>query len=122
MSAIAHLHEVPLPPPEKPTRERERRPEYEGPTVEIGAASVWVADLQRSASEFAERHGGSVSLTIELDDGRRVDVDDLRAGPGQGFVTIRFVADEAERELSIRLDRVSRVELAPLAHEGTGFR
>ena len=122
MPAIAHLHEVPLPPPEKPKRERERRPEYEGPTVEIGAASVWVADLQRNASEFAERHGGSVSLTIELDDGRRVDVGDLRAGPGHGFVTLRFVAEDAERELSIRLDRVARVELASATRDGTAFR
>ena len=122
MSAIARLHEVPLPPPEKPTREQERRPEYEGPTVEIGAASVWVGDLQRNASEFAERHGGSVALVIELDDGRRVEVGELRAGPGNGFVTFRYIADDAERELSVRLDRVARVELAPATREGTAFR
>jgi len=122
MSAITQLHEVPLPPPEKPEREPERRPEYEGPTVTIGAASVWVADLQRSAAEFARRHGGSVELTIELDEGRRVNARAIRPGPGEGFVTLRVAGDGEERELSVRLDRVLGVELASAKDDGTAFR
>ena len=122
MAAITHLHEVPLPPPEKPKRERERRPEYEGPTIEVGGAAVWVADLQRSAADLARRHGGSVSLTIELDDGRGIEVRDLRAGPGSGFVTLGVVDDQVEREIAVRLDRVAGVELTAAKENANAFR
>ena len=121
MAAITQLHEVPLPPPEKPKRERERRPEYEGPTIEVGGASVWVADLQRSAADFARRHGDSVSLRIELDDGSGVEVRDLRPGPGHGFVTLGVADDGREREIAVRLDRVTGVELAPVKDPSKAF-
>jgi hypothetical protein len=123
MTTIAQVHEIPLPPPEKPKREPERRPEYERPTVTIGAASVWVADLQRSAADFVRRHGGAaVVLTIELDDGRRLDARDVRPGPGDGFVTFLVAGDEDERELGLRLDRVAGIELAAAKDDAEAFR
>lgn len=122
MRAPTQAHEIPLPPPEKPKRERERRPEYEGPTVTIGAASIWVADLQRSAADFARRHGTSTTLTIELDEGRRIDVRDVRPGPGEAFATLSFTVDEGERELAVRLDRIIGVELAPAKDDSETFR
>jgi hypothetical protein len=122
MTAFAQVHEIPLPPPEKPEREPTRRPEYEGPMVTIGAASIWVADLQRSAADFARRHAGVITLTLELDDGRRVDARDVRPGPGEGFVTLRIFEGAEERELSVRLDHVAGVELAPSTEAGNAFR
>ena len=117
----AHLHEVPLPPPEKPERERQRRPEFEGPTLTVGAASAWVADLQRAAADFARRHGGSIMLALELGDGRRLVAREVRAGPGEGFVTLRHTVDGEERELGVRMDRIAAVELAPAAGDAERF-
>jgi hypothetical protein len=107
------LHEVPLPPPEKPEREHERRPDYEQASIAVGASSVWVADVQRTARDFARRLGAEISLDVELDDGRRLDVSGLRPGPGEMFVTLSL----DERELAVRLDRVVAVEFSP-AREG----
>lgn len=115
------VHEVPLPPPEKPERERERRPDYEQVTIAVGAASIWVADVQRSARDFANRYDGAVGLTIELDDGRRVQARDLRAGPGEGFVTLRVAEGGLDRELGVRLDRTAGVELAPARNGEASF-
>lgn len=112
------VHEIPLPPPEKPERERGRSPELERATIGVGAASMWIADVQRGARELAQRCG-AVALTIELDDGRRLEVRDLRSGPGDGFVTF-LLADE--RELGVRLDRLVGVELAPAAQNERAFR
>jgi hypothetical protein len=113
------LQEVPLPPPQKPEREERRTPEFEGATVVVDAASVWVADVRRSARDFARRHGDtSVALTVELVDGSRIPVGDLRAGPGEGFVTLSL----DDRELAVRLDRVASIEVAPAGAEGRAFR
>jgi hypothetical protein len=114
----ATLHEVPLPPPERPEREHERRPDYEHVSIAVGASSVWVADVQRGAREFAGRHGSAISLEVELGDGRRLDVSGLRAGPGESFVTLCL----DERELAVRLDRIVGVELAPAREGSPAFR
>jgi hypothetical protein len=115
----ATMHEVPLPPPQKPEHEPLRVPDFERSTVAVGAASVWVADIRRSARDFAQRHGGaSVALTLELVDGSRLPVADLRAGPGEGFVTLSL----AERELGLRLDRIAAIELVPVGGDEHGFR
>ncbi len=114
----ASLHEVPLPPPERPEREHERRPDYEHVSIAVGASSVWVADVQRGARDFAGRHGSAVSLDVELADGRRLSVSGLRAGPGETFVTLCL----DERELAVRLDRIVGVELASAGEGSPAFR
>jgi hypothetical protein len=106
MAAV--LHEVPLPPPDKPERERTRNPQYET-TISVGAAGAWVADVHRAARELAGRSGGGVAVAVELEDGRRLEAFDLRTGPGDGFVTLSLDGSE----LAVRLDRVVGVELAP---------
>ena len=63
-----------------------------------------------------------MTLTVELDDGRRIGVRDLRPGPGEAFVTFSFAADEGERELGVRLDHIVGVELAPAEGDGERFR
>jgi hypothetical protein len=114
----ATLHEVPLPPPERPEREHERRPDYEHVSIAVGASSVWVADVQRGARDFAGRRGSAVSLEVELADGRRLAVSRLRAGPGETFVTLCL----DERELAVRLDRIVGVEFAPAGEGSPAFR
>jgi hypothetical protein len=114
----ATLHEIPLPPPERPEREHERRPDYEHVSIAVGASSVWVADVQRGARDFAGRHGSAVSLDVELADGRRLGVSGLRAGPGELFVTLCL----DERELAVRLDRIVGVELARAREGSAAFR
>jgi hypothetical protein len=116
---VATLHEVPLPPPEKPERKEERRPEFEGPSIRVGEASVWVADVQRAARDLVDRRGADVALTIELVGGDRVEVSELHAGPGEGFVTL-VCGDE--RELAVRLDQIARVELTAAAEPARAFR
>jgi hypothetical protein len=115
----ARLHEVPLPPPEKPEREHRRDPAYEQAAIGIGPASAWVADVHRDARELARRVRGPIQLEVELEDGRRVAVTALRAGPGATFVT--FGTGE-ERELAVRLDRIATVELAPARGDARPFR
>jgi hypothetical protein len=110
---------VPLPPPEKPEREEERDPKFERASISVGAASAWVADLRRSVQLFAEEHGdAAVAVTFELDDGTRIGVRDLSAGPGEGFVSVRL----PERELAVRLDRIVAVEIAAATDSGDAFR
>src|SRR5207247_1677935 len=46
---VAKAHEVPLPPPEQPERRRRRDPAFERPSIAVDGASVWVADVRRSA-------------------------------------------------------------------------
>jgi len=111
-------HEVPLPPPEKPERERRRSPAYEAATIAVGEAGAWVADIHRSARDFARCKRADVAITIEFADGRRVAARDLRTGPGEGFVTLC----EDARELSVRLETIRWVELAPVTAGGTPFR
>ena len=113
------VHEVPLPPPEKPEREERRKPEFERTTVAVDAASIWVADVHRSAREFARRHDcADVALTLENVGGTRVGVSELIAGPGEGFVTVRL----PERELAFRLDRIAGIELVRASPERDAFR
>lgn len=121
MNARADLHEVPLPPPEKPERERERRPEYEHVAIAVGEASAWVADVQRNARDFAQRHG-DVALSVELEDRRRLEVRELRSGPGAGFVTLTIGRETDERELSVRLDRIAGTELTRAGGGDSVFR
>src|SRR5207247_2752199 len=105
---VAKAHEVPLPPPEQPERRRRRDPAFERPSIAVDGASVWVADVRRSARELARRENGApVALTIELDDGTRVNARVLVAGPGEAFVTVSL----ADRELALRLDRIPPHEL-----------
>jgi hypothetical protein len=115
---VASLHEVPIPPPERPERERERRPDLERASIAVGTSSIWVADVQRAARELALRHGGAISLEVELEDGRRLAVAALRSGPGETFVTLCL----DDRELAVRLDRVAGVELARARHGQHVFR
>ena len=112
----AVLHEVPLPPPEKPEREHTRSPDYERASITVGAAGSWVGDVHRAVRELAERTGADVGLTVELADGRRLEAHDLRAGPGDGFVTVCLDG----RELALRLDRILGLELGPAGE--TPFR
>jgi hypothetical protein len=115
----ARLHEVPLPQPEKPERDHRRDPAYEQAAIGIGAASAWVADIHRDARELARRVGGLIALEVELENGTRLAVTALRAGPGTTFVTFGV---EEERELAVRLDRVAIVELAPASADSPRFR
>jgi hypothetical protein len=119
VAITAELQEVPLPPPQKPEREERRTPEFERASVVVDAASVWVADVHRSARDFARRRGDTnVALTVELVDGSRIPVGDLRAGPGEGFVTLSV----DDRELGVRLDRIAAIELVPTDGEERAFR
>jgi hypothetical protein len=111
--------EVPLPPPEKPERRERRSPEYERASIAVGAASVWAADVHARARDLAGRRGSEVAVTIELDGGERVEVRELRAGPGEGFVTLGL---GDERELAVRLDRIARVDLTPTSDRARAFR
>jgi hypothetical protein len=114
----ARLHEVPLPPPEKPEREHRRDPAFEQAVIGVGPASAWVADVHRDARDLALRVGGPVALEVELDGGRRFAVTSLRAGPGTTFVTFGTEG----REVAVRLERVATVELAPASAGSTPFR
>jgi len=116
---VAKTHEIPLPRPEEPEREQRRDPAFERTSIAVGAASVWVADVRRSARELARRENGApLALTIELDDGTRVNAHDLVAGPGESFVTVRL----ADRELALRLDRIARLELTRAPAGGESLR
>jgi hypothetical protein len=116
---VAHAHEVPLPPPEKPEREEERDPRFERASISVGAASAWVADLRRRAHAFAAEHDDArVAITVELGDGQRLVARELSAGPGEGFVTVTLPG----RELAVRLDRVAAVELAVATDGDEEFR
>ena len=102
---------------EVPSQPERREPAFERASVAVGAASVWVADVQRNARELARRLGAPVALTIALDDGTSVGARELLTGPGEGFVTVRL----DDRELALRLDRVARVELARATGEDDAF-
>lgn len=114
----AHLHEVPLPPPQKPEREPQRDPAYEHAVIGVSPASVWAADVHRDARELEGRLGRPIALEVALDDGRRLAVTALRPGPGATFVTF----GTGEREVAVRLDRVAGIELAPADESAPVFR
>lgn len=114
----AALHEVPLPPPEQPEREPRRDPAYEQGAIGVSPASAWVADVHRNARDLSLRIGGPVRLEVELEDGRRLVVTALRAGPGNTFVTLGV----GERDFSVRLDRVNAVDFASADEGAAPFR
>jgi len=103
--------EVPLPGPEKPVREPERRPTHGLRRLSVDEASVWVADLRQRLREFSRRNAAaSVRVAVVSADGERVPVTDVRAGPGAGYVTL-LVARQ-DQQLILRLDQILRLELA----------
>jgi hypothetical protein len=114
----ARLHEVPLPPPEKPERERERNPVYEHAVIGVSPASVWVADVHRDARELERRLGRPIALEVALEDRRKLAVTALRPGPGATFVTF----GTGEREVAVQLDRVAGIELGPADEGAPVFR
>lgn len=102
---------VPLPEPQKPEREPERRPTHELRGLSLDEASVWVADLRQRLRDFSRRNAGaSVCVAVVRADGERVPVTDVQAGPGAGYVTLLVV--RRDQQLIIRLDQILRLELA----------
>ncbi len=83
---------------------------------------MWAGDVQRSARDFAARCGRPIALTVELDEGSRLQVRELRTGPGEGFVTLRVGNGGEERELGVRLDRITGVELRVARDGESAFR
>lgn len=103
--------EVPLPEPQKPEREPERRPAHELRGLSLDEASVWVADLRQRLRDFARRNAGApLRVAVVAADGERIPVTDVQAGPGAGYVTL-LVAGR-DRQLMIRLDQILRLEVA----------
>jgi ribosome maturation factor RimP len=74
--------------------------------------------VHRSARDFARRHGDAIALDVELEDGRRLGVSELRSVRGETFVTLSV----DERELAVRLDRIVGVELTPARAGARRFR
>jgi hypothetical protein len=115
--------EVPLPPPRKPEHDPERSPAHERLTVALGEASVWVAELRRRAREFARRHESALRVSIVLADGERVDVVDIEAGPGSGYLTLTPARPRPATQLIVRLDHVMRIDVATTTADAEeGFR
>jgi hypothetical protein len=103
--------EVPLPEPQKPEREPERRPTHELRGLSLDEASVWVADLRQRLRDFSRRNAGaSLRVAVVPADGERVPVIDVQAGPGAGYVTLLLARHD--QQLIIRLDQILRLELA----------
>jgi hypothetical protein len=103
--------EVPLPEPQKPEREPERRPTHELRGLALDEASVWVAGLRQRLREFSRRNAGaSLHVAVISSDCERVPVTDVQAGPGAGYVTLSMARQD--QQLIIRLDQILRIELA----------
>lgn len=99
-----------VPPPARP----DRRAEPVEPTIRISRASDWVAGMQRSAREFAQKRKCPEPLVrVTLDDGERLFLESMTPGPGDDFVTFVVYAsgDPPERLVVLRLDAIRKVEL-----------
>jgi hypothetical protein len=102
---------VPLPEPQKPEREPERRPAHELRGLALDEASVWVAGLRQRLLDFSRRNAGaSLHVAVVSSDGERVPVADVQAGPGAGYVTLSMARQD--QQLIIRLDQILRLELS----------
>jgi hypothetical protein len=99
--------EVPQPP------RRERRAEPIEPSVRISRASEWVAGMQRSVREFAQRRNCAEPLVrVTLDDGEQFFLQAMKSGPGDEFVTFEVYdsGDEDTRTVILRLDAIRKIE------------
>jgi hypothetical protein len=117
--------EIPLPGPERPpTREPERdRSAPSPPTLYVGRASEWTAGMHRAIRDFARGNDCPAPfVAVTLDDGERLLVETLAAGPGDNFVTVSAygTGKATTRTVVVRLDAIRKVEVlrdAPTATE-----